>query len=550
MKVALAQLNFVVGDLDGNVERMRRALSDARAAGADLAVFSELALSGYPPRDLLSRDAFVDAQLARLDELARESTTTPFVVGFTDRNRDSRGKRLFNAAALCDGGVVQDVVHKQLLPTYDVFDEDRYFEPTKSPRCMTFRGTRLGVSICEDAWNLDEMWERRLYHADPIAALASDGAELLINISASPFTLDKERLRRDLLQRHAKAHGLPLVAVNQVGANDELVFDGYSVVVAPDGELRRRLAGFEEDFAVVDVLDGDARVDVDIHDPPPTQRAYRALVLGVRDYLHKSGFRRAIIGLSGGIDSALVAAIAAEALGSENVWAVGMPSRHSSEGSVVDARQLAENLGIRFDVVPIEPVFSSFLDQLEPLFEGTEPGLAEENLQARARGTILMALSNKFGGLVLTTGNKSETAVGYATLYGDMCGALAVIGDVPKMLVYEICRWLNRDREIIPHAILTKPPSAELRPDQVDADSLPPYEILDAILHAYVVEGATRDELLAAGFEGDVVDHVVRLLHRAEYKRYQAAPIIKVTDVAFGSGWRYPLVGNFDHSYK
>ncbi|MFU8803165.1 MAG: NAD+ synthase, partial [Bradymonadaceae bacterium] len=441
-------------------------------------------------------------------------------------------------------------------PTYDVFTEARYFEPNTVLDIPTFKGIHLGISICEDAWNSPNSWEMPEYAIDPIAEQVSAGAEILLILSASPFGIKKSAFRKELLSAHARVHHLPFIFVNQVGGNDELVFDGCSLLFAPGGELKVELQDFEEDLLVVDI----PLVSNPLDEPMPDVRqwmrpvattieeeARRAIVLGLRDYIHKSGFSSVILGLSGGVDSALVAVLATEALGPENVVCVGMPSRYSSDHSVSDARALCENLGVRFELSSIEPQFSAFLEQLEPLFEGREPDVTEENIQARIRGVNLMALSNKFGSLVLACGNKSELAVGYSTLYGDMCGALTVIGDVPKMLVYSICRHINNeaDQEIIPESILEKAPSAELRPDQKDEDSLPPYEVLDAILEAYIEERLEPSEIVERGFEEDVVHRVIRLVHIAEYKRKQAAPVLKITPKAFGVGWQYALAASY-----
>jgi NAD+ synthase (glutamine-hydrolysing) len=552
LRVALAQLNYKVGDLDANVAKIREAVASARAGGAELVVFSELALTGYPPQDLVHRKGFIDAQLRHLEALsALTDDDFGIVVGFIDRN-PGKGKHLFNAAALLHEGKVKARVHKTLLPTYDVFTEARYFEPNDVFEPVSFKGVALGITICEDSWTIPSGWEMPAYSVDPLAELANKGADLLINLSASPFGMTKASFRKGLLGGHARALGKPLVFVNQIGGNDELVFDGCSYAFNQDGELVARLKSFEEDLLVTEIY----YTKMFIGEPswmrpaPATaeEEARQALVLGLRDYVHKTGFNKVTIGLSGGVDSALVAALATQALGPENVLCVGMPSRYSSEHSVDDARRLCENLGVRFEVSSIEPQFQAFLDQLEPLFEGRGPDVTEENIQARIRGVNLMALSNKFGGLVLACGNKSEIAVGYCTLYGDMCGALSVIGDVPKMLVYGICRHINDEagKEVIPESILTKAPSAELRPDQRDEDSLPPYPVLDAILEAYVVECDGPEAIIARGFDEATVRRVIRLVHINEYKRKQAAPVLKISSKAFGPGWQYALAASYD----
>ena len=473
------------------------------------------------------------------------------VVGFVDRNPGSTGRRLYNAAAFCVGGEVRDRIHKMLLPTYDVFDEDRYFAPAESTHLVEHAGTKLGITICEDVWNDEEFWPQRRYHRDPVDELAEQGAELFLNISASPFTLGKQRVRRDMIRQKARKHGVPFVYVNQVGANDELVFDGHSIVVDEQGELIAALPDFEEGFAAIELssepsASGDV-MPLDVVAPSEAELARRALVLGIRDYLRKTGFKQVVIGLSGGIDSALTAALAVEALGAENVRGIAMPSQYSSEHSLTDAKALADNLGVQYDVVPIEGIYGSYVGALADLFAGKQEGVAEENLQARARGDLLMAISNKFGSLLLTTGNKSELAVGYCTLYGDMSGGLAVISDLPKTLVYDVSRQINASagREIIPQNTIDKPPSAELRPGQKDEDSLPPYDVLDAILERYVEKHESVDEIVAAGFDGEVVRDLVRMINRNEYKRRQAAPGIKITSKAFGMGRRYPIAASY-----
>ena len=544
MKIALAQLNTTVGDFAGNVRLIREAYQRGVAAGADLVLTPELALTGYPPRDLLLRPSFVARNLAALDELAAATGDTGLVVGFVGENRAGPGREATNSAALLHAGRVFAVRHKTLLPSYDVFDEDRYFEPAAENPPVEFKGVRLGLTICEDLWNDEAFWADRRYRRNPAAELAAAGAELLLNISASPWHLGKNRVRHAMLEALARHHRLPLVYCNSVGGNDELIFDGVSLGIDAAGRLLARGAAFAEDFVLVDtgapVADGLPPLDL-----PDEEKLHRALVLGLRDYLRKCGIRSVVLGLSGGIDSALTAALAVAALGPEQVHGVALPSRYSSPGSLADAEALARNLGIRYDVIPIERGFEALKTELAPLFAGRPEDVTEENIQARLRGVILMALSNKFGSLLLTTGNKSELAVGYCTLYGDMCGGLAVINDVPKTMVYRLARWINRERELIPENSITKPPSAELRPDQKDQDSLPPYEVLDAILEAYVVECRSVEEILAAGFDEAHVRRVVRLIDLSEYKRRQAAPGLKVTSKAFGVGRRIPIAQRF-----
>ena len=541
MKIALAQINPTVGDFTGNLEKIIAASRRAAAQGARLTVFSELVLCGYPPADFLEKPSFLARCRAAVDELAAATRDlqTAVLVGVALPAEGESGKPAVNAAVLLDGGRLLLEQHKRLLPFYDVFDEQRYFAPSRPQQVVELDGLRLAITICEDAWNDKSFWPRRLYAADPIEELMRQQPAVLINLSSSPFWHSKRALRRQMLAAIARRNGVPVLLVNQVGGNDSLIFDGSSLALNAQGELIAQAASFEEDLVLVDpfdapVVSGPADDD--------TEAAYRALVLGTRDYVRKCGFRKVLVALSGGIDSALVACIAAEALGAENVLGIGMPSPYSSPGSIDDSRQLAANLGIRFELIGISGLFQEFTYALEPLFAGTQPDTTEENIQSRIRGSLLMALSNKFSALVLTTGNKSEMAVGYCTLYGDMVGALAVIGDLVKTRVYQVCRWLNRSGEVIPRAILEKPPSAELRPDQKDTDSLPPYEILDPILEAYVERYETPEEIAQANdFALETVQQVVRLVERAEYKRQQAAPVLKVTSKSFGMGRRFPI---------
>jgi NAD+ synthase (glutamine-hydrolysing) len=550
MRVAVAQLNFTVGAFDRNFEKIAGAIVRAKAARADLVVFSELASTGYPPRDLLNHERFVDSNLDLLDRVARLSTEElGIVIGFADRN-PAEGKPLFNAVALCHRGRVAARRQKSLLPTYDVFDEDRYFEPARELSPMEFKGARLGVSICEDVWNDSDFWPKRLYHRDPVCELAGQGADVLINISSSPFTLRKADLRREMITSDAVKHGRPFIYVNQVGGNDELVFDGHSIGVAADGRKFLRARDFEEDFVVCDVpLRGEraagadpALADVSQSDE---ETAYRALVLGLGDYTRKCGFENVVLGSSGGIDSALTACLAVAALGPDHVMTVAMPSRYSSDHSLMDAAALARTLRVTHRVMPIDDIFQSYLDALTPSIGRAEEGVTEQNIQARIRGAVLMAISNQLGHLLVTTGNKSELACGYCTLYGDMCGGLAAISDVPKTFVYRLARYINRDRLIIPESILTKAPSAELRPDQKDTDTLPPYEVVDPIVEAYVERNQDPDSIAASGFDPIVVADVIRRIETSEYKRRQAAPGIKITSKAFGVGRRYPIAAEY-----
>jgi NAD+ synthase/NAD+ synthase (glutamine-hydrolysing) len=551
MRIALLQTNPTVGDLEGNADLLLEAAGAAKRAGADLAVASELSLLGYPPRDLLLSRSFVARGKAVCDDLARRlADGPPLLVGLAEANPSMEGRPLYNAATLLVGGEVRQVFRKTLLPTYDVFDEDRYFEPADGPQILALGGRRFGVSVCEDVWNDRDFWHRRRYHSDPLEGLTAAGATCLLNMSASPFTMGKQRHREKMLSAIARKYAVPVLYVNQAGGADELVFDGRSCAFAADGRLSARAAAFASDMLLVDLEElsgtGSAAAEspsLAADDFAPASEVWRALVQGVRDYVAKSGFHSALLGLSGGIDSALVAAIAAEALGPQNVLAVLMPSPYSSPGSVTDALALAERLGIRSVTLPIEAIMGEFERSLDPVFEGRVADVTEENVQARIRGNLLMALSNKFGSLLLSTGNKSELAVGYCTIYGDMSGGLAVISDVPKTLVYAVARWLNEvhGREIIPRAIIEKAPSAELRPDQTDQDSLPPYDELDGILKLLVEEHLGVDEMPAAGFDRPTVERIVRLVATNEFKRKQAAPGIKVTDRAFGMGWRMPI---------
>ncbi len=559
MRIAIAQLNFTIGAFEANLAKSREAITQAREGGAELVVLSELATVGYPLVDLVEREDLVDRNLEQLDRLAGLSDDDlGIIVGFVDRNRRDEGKALHNAAALLWRGRLAGVVHKCLLPTYDVFDEARYFEPGCGNPLLEFKGVKFGVTICEDAWSDPALWDRRLYDRNPVREAADKGADVLVNISASPFTLGKAELRRDMIRRHAASTGLFFVYVNQVGANDELVFDGYSMIVDGQGREVVRARDFDEDLLVYDIpaetmgRQGAAGFPGELRPcaADPEEQALSALRLGLRDYVQKSGFRKVVLGLSGGIDSALVAAIAARALGPENVVGVAMPTRYSSQHSLHDAEALARNLGIDYRVIPIDSMFQSMLDGLAPEFEGCESDVTEENLQARIRGMVLMALSNKFGHLVLATGNKSEMGVGYCTLYGDMCGALAVISDVSKTWVYRLSRWVNREGIVIPESTLTKPPSAELRPDQRDEDSLPPYEVLDRVLEGWVEERLSTAQLVAEGLDPAVVERIVRLIDGAEFKRRQAAPGIKISPKAFGIGRRYPIVADYSSLHR
>ncbi len=545
MKIALGQINPTVGDFDGNAARIIAFARRAHTAGAGLILFPELSVCGYPPRDLVERASFVAHNRETAERIATETRGIAVICGLVTPAHAETGKSAMNSAALLRDGRVAFVQSKMLLPTYDVFDEMRNFAPAKSQGLFPFCGKQMALTVCEDAWNDKHFWNKRLYTFDPVEALIHAGGNFLLNISASPFWLGKRELRRDMLAAIARNYKVPVVMVNQVGGNDSLVFDGSSLVLNPAGDVVARGKSFEEDLVYFDSdqLQGEIHQQIEGEEAS----AYAALVLGTRDYVRKCGFRQVIIGLSGGIDSALTAAIAADALGPENVIGVGMPGPYSSRGSIDDARALAENLGIRFELLCITEIFESYRKTLQKVFAGCQEDMTEENIQSRARGTLLMALSNKFGAIVLSTGNKSELGVGYCTLYGDMVGGLAAISDVPKTLVYRLSRYVNSRRPVIPQASLEKPPSAELRPDQKDSDVLPPYEVLDAILEDYVEESHPAEKIAAdRGFDIALVRRVIRMVERAEYKRQQAAPGLKISAKAFGYGRRFPIAAKAD----
>jgi len=543
MKIALAQINPIVGDFAGNRAKIVESSKVAVTGGADLAVFSELCLCGYPPQDLIERPDFIECNQKELACLA-EQIPLPALVGFVGHAQDSTGKPVANSAAIIARGKILFEQQKMLLPTYDVFDETRYFQPASRQQIFRLGDDALGVTICEDTWNDKDFWSQRLYARDPVAELAGKGSTVLLNISSSPYTVGKRALRFDMLRSTAVSHKLPFVYVNQVGGNDSLVFDGSSVAFRADGSIAARAKSFDEDLVFFDTLSGEGELHDDLSDE--TEAVYRALVLGTRDYVRKCGFRQAVIGLSGGIDSALVATVAADALGPENVRGVAMPGPYSSDASLRDAGQLAKSLGIELLVLPIGDAFDSYRHILSQTFANQAEDATEENIQARIRGNLLMALSNKFGALVLSTGNKSEMAVGYCTLYGDMAGGLAVISDVPKTMVYELAAFANRERQRIPQAIFTKAPSAELKPNQTDQDTLPPYEILDRILKSYVEDLWTPVQIAERhNLPIDLVQWVARQVDRNEYKRKQAPPGLKVTSKAFSVGRRFPIAQKF-----
>jgi len=542
MKIGLAQTNAVVGDFPGNAKRLLNSYREAVELGADLVLTPELSLVGYPPRDLLFKQEFVEKCLQALDYLSGEISEVPLVVGYVDENTSGiPGKPFRNAAAFLHEGQIKHRVFKTLLPTYDVFDERRYYEPSDVVEAFDYKGTKIGITICEDIWTEDYL-HRPLYKRDPLEELSKQGARLILNLSASPYHVGKVAKRRQLIADVAVEHSVAIAYSNAVGANDQLIFDGHSVAVNEKGQTLQQLKGFEEDVQVVD-LAGSEEV---IEDKVEEEYLFKALALGLRDYFHKCGFRSACLGLSGGIDSALTATIAAEALGAENVHGLTMPSAYSSTGSVDDSVALAENLGIRCDTVPIKESFEAVKKAVTPSFDGRPEDVTEENMQARIRGLYLMSLSNKTGAMLLTTGNKSELAVGYCTMYGDMCGGLAVISDLPKMQVYALAKWINREREVIPWNTINKAPSAELRPDQKDQDTLPPYPVLDEILELYVEQQRSSEAIVeATGYDEETVRWVVRRVDLNEWKRYQAAPGLRVTSKAFGIGRRIPIVQNF-----
>jgi NAD+ synthase (glutamine-hydrolysing) len=540
VKIALGQINPTIGDFSGNAAKIIEYSHRAQAAGAGLILFPELSVCGYPPRDLVERASFVARNRETAEQIARETQGIAVICGLVTPANSETGKSVMNSAALLQDGKIAFLQSKMLLPTYDVFDEMRNFAPARSQQLFPFCGNRMALTICEDAWNDKLFWPKRLYTVDPVEALVRAGGNFVLNISSSPFWIGKRELRRDMLTSIARQYKVPVALVNQVGGNDSLVFDGSSIVLNDEGEVVAQGKSFEEDLIYFDskTLTGD------LHEQIAGEEAsvYAALVLGTRDYMRKCGFEKAIVGLSGGIDSALTAVIAADAIGAENVIGVGMPGPYSSEGSIDDARSLAKNLRIRFELLPITSVFDAYRQTLREVFAGCKEDVTEENIQSRARGTMLMSLSNKFGAIVLSTGNKSELGVGYCTLYGDMVGGLAVISDVPKTLVYRLSHYVNSQRTVIPTATLEKPPSAELRPNQKDSDFLPPYEILDAVLEDYVEEMHSAEQIAVdRGFDINLVRRIVCMVDRAEYKRQQAAPGIKISPKAFGYGRRIPI---------
>ncbi len=544
MKIALAQINPTIGDFDANLARIREFAAQGSAGGAELVLFPELSLCGYPPRDLVDKPSFVESNARGLGVVARDFPDLDIICGFVSRAAAGSGRRVANSAALLSGGRIRFVQSKMLLPTYDVFDELRYFEPASQQRVVELSGKKWGITICEDIWNDKTYWKTQRYSRDPVEELISQGAEILVNLSASPFLDGKRELREEMLRTLALRHRIPVIFVNQVGGNDSLIFDGTSTVIDRQGQVRALARSFEEDLVFFDTTYGQGDIHPSTRDP--VESIYRALVVGIRDYVAKCGFQSVLIGLSGGIDSALTAALAVEALGSDHVRGVAMAGPYSSPSSLADAEALAVNLRIPLDQIPITEIFQSYQHTLQPVFSGLRPGVAEENVQARIRGNLLMALSNKFGSLVLSTGNKSELAVGYCTLYGDMAGGLAAISDVPKTMVYRLAGFVNRDEIIIPRSTMEKPPSAELRPGQKDTDSLPPYEILDVILKAYIEDHLTPRQIAAGNdFPLELVRGITAKVDGNEYKRQQAAPGLKVTSKAFGIGRRFPIAQRY-----
>jgi NAD+ synthase (glutamine-hydrolysing) len=543
MKIALAQINPIIGDFTHNTEKIIAAAEMAINLSCDLIVFSELIISGYPPRDLLEKKDFVDANLMHLQKLVKTIKGIGVICGFVDKNPNEKGNPLYNSAVLFDNGKILHQAHKRLLPTYDVFDERRYFEPGKECLPFLYKGCQIGLTICEDIWNDKNFFSRRRYPADPVEKMVKEGANLLINIAASPYYESKREFKWDMFGSMAEKYKAPLLYVNQVGGNDSVLFDGISIAFNPQGRVAARARDFEEDIVVFNTQTQKG----DLHPISETEpeSILNGLIMGTRDYVRKCGFSKAVVGLSGGIDSALTVYIAVQALGKENVILLFMPSQYTLKENFEDTKNLATNLGIKIFNVPIEGVFETFLQELSPLFKNVATEVTGQNIQARIRGTILMAISNKLGYLLLSTGNKSELAVGYCTLYGDMNGGLAVISDVPKTMVYRIARFINRDKEVIPERIIQKPPSAELKPDQFDQDDLPPYEILDDILKAYIEDNKAPKEIIEMGFEPSTVMDIIKRVDQNEYKRYQSPPGLKVTTKSFGYGRRFPIAQRY-----
>jgi len=548
MKFAIAQLNYHIGNFQENTWKIIQHIDKARNENADLIIFSELSVCGYPPNDLLERKEFLDWTNQAIEKIVAETKGIAVIVGAPTINASQKGKKLHNSAIFINDGKIEKIVHKTLLPTYDIFDEYRHFEPNTEFEVIHFMGMKIAITICEDLWDdqptSNSFSKSKLYITSPLDELSKLNPNLVINLAASPFSYDQEGNRKKIMQQNAKEYKLPIVYVNQVGAQTELIFDGGSMLINQHGEVEQELAYFEEDFRMVD-LSHPSEISVQPH-YSNIEKIYKALILGIKDYFQKTGFKSATLGLSGGIDSALVAVLASEALGAENIHTLLMPSKYSSDHSITDAVQLAENLGIRYDIVPIQEIVDSFDMAMAPVFKGLPPGVAEENIQARTRGILVMALSNKFGNILLNTSNKSECAVGYGTLYGDMNGGLSVLGDVYKSDIFKLARYINRENEIIPVNTIVKPPSAELRPDQKDTDSLPEYELLDQILFRYIELNLSPDEIISQGYDEKVVRKTVRMVNINEYKRFQAPPILRISSKAFGFGRKIPLVARYE----
>mgnify|MGYP003575295746 CR=1 FL=1 len=544
MKIALAQLNYHIGNFESNTQKIIDAIGEAKSKGADLVVFAELAICGYPPRDFLEFTEFIELCESSIEKVASACQGIACIIGAPTRNPEKAGKDLFNSAYFIEDGIIKAVVNKALLPTYDVFDEYRYFQPNTDFSCIDFKGVRIALTICEDLWNIND---NPLYVSAPMDELIKEGPDLMINIAASPFSYNHDDNRYKVLKDNSLKYNLPLLYVNQVGSQTEIIFDGGSFAFSAKGELLDQLKYFEEDMKVYDFDSGELKGLTALEYQPASDvsQIHDALVLGIKDYFQKSGFSKAVLGLSGGIDSAVVCALAAEALGAENVMAVLMPSKFSTDHSIQDALDLVKNLGCKHEIVAIKEAADAFDKVLAPVFKGLPFNIAEENIQARSRAVIVMAFSNKFGYILLNTSNKSECAVGYGTLYGDMAGAISVIGDVYKTQVYDLARYINRNSEIIPENSIVKAPSAELRPDQKDSDSLPDYDVLDSLLYQYIELKKSSAELISQGFEAEMVAKVLKMVNRAEFKRYQTPPILRVSPKAFGMGRRMPIVGKY-----
>jgi NAD+ synthase (glutamine-hydrolysing) len=549
MKIALAQINPHIGNFEENSDKILNIIEHAKQLGVNLVVFPELSVCGYPPQDFLEHEDFVEQAIQTVEKIAKSCTSIAAIVGAPSLNPDSQGKKLYNSAWFLAGGIVKNIVHKTHLPNYDVFDEYRYFEHNQEFKCVEYDGKRFVITICEDLWDeqpvADDFAQSKLYKVSPILEYSSQKPDFIINISASPFSFNQEFFRRDVMVSNSIRFSIPIIYVNQVGANTELIFDGGSMVLNSAGRIVQQLPFFKEDFQIIDTNDFETLSEQKPNLVSSTEKIYHALILGIQDYFRKSNFSKATLGLSGGIDSALTLVLAERALGPANVRVLLLPSVYSSEHSVADSIQLAENIGIQYDIIPIQSIVEQTNQQLQPIFNDSDLGVTEENIQARIRGVLLMAFSNKLGHILLNTSNKSEAAVGYGTLYGDMNGGLSVLGDVYKTEIYRLCKFINREKEIIPENILLKPPSAELRPDQKDSDSLPDYSILDSILFQYIEQKKCETEIIASGYDSETVKKVIRLVNMNEYKRFQAPPILRISSKAFGFGRRMPIVAKY-----